>query len=466
MLTVRTRRTTRLAAAVLTAGLMSVASLAGAGSAVADGPGAAPTTGGALATLESLSSSSHYEMATVRDDNGKKLEQVAAALLRMDVDGGGYINSYCIDIHHPTGGGAKYQEAAWGATSLGSNADAGKIRWILQNSYPQVDDLTKLASEAKVDNLTAQDAAAGTQVAIWHFSDHVNVMADEKPAEALAEYLIANAKDAAEPQASIQLGPDAVSGKSGTKIGPVTVHTSSSSIQVSLSGQTPAGVKLVDEAGKAVTTAVDGAKLYLDVPAGTAPGTATVLGESTTTIPVGRAFTGTWKGNSAQTLILAGSSSSSVSAQSIATWAVQGPIPALSAMVNCAKNGVDVTATNSGDQDFTFKLAGKEYTVPAGKNQTITVPVNEDQHYAITVTGPNGYSKSFSGVLDCKVSGTGGVTSSPAPAPSAASTGGADLAETGSSSSTPMIAGIAVALVVVGGGTVFFIRKRKTSIAG
>ncbi|MGY1438098.1 LAETG motif-containing sortase-dependent surface protein [Streptomyces reniochalinae] len=41
--------------------------------------------------------------------------------------------------------------------------------------------------------------------------------------------------------------------------------------------------------------------------------------------------------------------------------------------------------------------------------------------------------------------------------------GGEDLAETGSSSNTPMIAGIAAAVVVAGGGLVFFARKRRSS---
>lgn len=460
MLTVGRRQTARLAAAVLASGLLAVGAMAGAGSAVADN-GGAPAAGGATATLEGLTGG-HYQTATIHD--GSKTEKVAAALLTMDVDGGGKINSYCIDIHHPTGGGAKYAESAWNSTSLGSNSQAGKIKWILENSYPQVNDLSKLASEAGVSNLTDLQAAAGTQVAIWKFSDGVNVTADDSSAQKLADYLTSNAGNASEPQASLSLSPVAVSGKSGSKLGPVTVHINGSSAQVGLSNQTPAGVKLVDATGKPVTSASNGEQLYFDVPAGTNPGTATLMAQSTTTVPIGRAFTGTWQGASAQTLILAGSSDSAVSAQASATWAMQGPIPALSSMVDCAKSGVDVTATNSGDQDFTFQLAGKQYTVAAGKSQTITVPVKEDQSYSIAVSGPNGFSKTFTGVLDCKVSGSGGVASSPAPAPSAAS-GGTNLAETGSSSATPVIAGVAIALVVVGGGTVFFIRKRKSPSA-
>jgi LPXTG-motif cell wall-anchored protein len=50
-------------------------------------------------------------------------------------------------------------------------------------------------------------------------------------------------------------------------------------------------------------------------------------------------------------------------------------------------------------------------------------------------------------------------TSSNAPSPAAG--GSQNLAETGSSSSTPMIAGIAGALVVIGGGSVFMLRRRR-----
>lgn len=459
MLTVGRRQTARLAAAVLASGLFTVGAIAGAGSAAADGGTVVPAAGGAQATMTGLTT---YDTATVRDGSNK--EQVGAGLFTMDVDGGGSIQTYCIDIHHPTRKSARYKEAPWSATSLQTNPNAGKIKWILENSYPQVNDLSKLASESGAGTLNNRLAAAGTQVAIWHYSDNADVTADNGSAEKLAEYLIQNAQNATEPLPSLTLTPPAVSGKSGSKVGPVTVHTDGGSAQLSLSPQTPAGVKLVDATGKPVTTAANGDQVYFDIPAGTKPGSASMTAQSTTTIPIGRAFTGLLDGKSAQTQILAGSSDSTVSAQAVATWAMQGPIPALAAMVDCAKNGVDVTATNAGDQDFTFQLAGKEYTVAAGKSQTITVPVKEDQHYSITITGPNDFKKTFAGVLDCKVSSTGGVASSPAPAPSPAS-GGSDLAETGSSSATPVIAGVAVALVVVGGGTVFFLRKRRSTSA-
>ena len=118
-----------------------------------------------------------------------------------------------------------------------------------------------------------------------------------------------------------------------------------------------------------------------------------------------------------------------------------------------------------GDLAAAFELAGAEHTVEAGQSETVTVPVAEDQAYDFTITGPGGFTKTFKGVLDCKTSSSGGSSSSPAPAPTAESTGGQNLAETGSSSATPVIAGVAIGLVVIGGGTVFFLRKRKAPTA-
>jgi len=270
-----------------------------------------------------------------------------------------------------------------------------------------------------------------------------------------------------------------VSGRSGERLGPVTVHTNAGEVSVTPPADSASGVKVTDKSGQPLTAAVNGAQLYFDVPEGAADGSASLTVQATTSVPVGRAFASVTK---SQTMILAGSSDSTVSATATATWAKQGAIPAVSAQKNCAKGGVDVTASNKGDEAFTFELAGKEYTVEAGKSETVTVPVAEDQAYDITVTGPEGFSKTFKGVLDCKTSGSGNggngggldtqtegqPTPAPAPATSGGSSAGAtgDLAETGGSSATPVIAGVAVALVVVGGGAVFFLRKRKAQPSG
>ncbi|MFE3940916.1 LAETG motif-containing sortase-dependent surface protein [Streptomyces sp. NPDC059118] len=459
----RRRGIARLAASVVASGLVMAGALAGAGSAVADET--PQHQGGAAAVLDGLKT---FDRAVLHT-NGRD-QQLPAGLFEMTVDGGGKLKTYCIDIHNPTQDQAKYLETPWNQTSLGSNKNAGKIRWILEHSYPQVDDLAALAKEAGTGPLTEKTAAAGTQVAIWRYSDDADIDATDAQAEKLADWLERSAVDQAEPKASLALDPAAVSGKSGERLGPITVHTNAGQASVTPPADAASGVKVTDKAGKPVTAATDGAELYFDVPAGTADGTASLTVQATTSVPVGRAFAGVTK---SQTMILAGSSESTVSATATGTWAKKGAIPAVSAKKNCAKGGVDVTASNTGDEAFTFELAGAKHTVEAGKSETITVPVAEDQAYDFTITGPGGFTKTFKGVLDCKTSGsaTGGTETQTGgdktPATSGGSstgstTGGSgDLAETGGSSATPVIAGVAIALVVVGGGAVFLLRKRK-----
>ncbi|MGW4733393.1 Cys-Gln thioester bond-forming surface protein [Streptomyces shenzhenensis] len=463
----------RLAAATLVTGLVAAGVLSAAGVAAAGGQAQDP--GGATATLGGLKT---YGEAVIHADGGDL--RVAAGLFEMSVDGGGMLQTYCIDMHSPTQKDAKYQETSWSGTSLGANKDAGKIRWILQNSYPQVNDLAALAERAGVGSLTEQDAAAGTQVAIWRYSDGADVDAVGARAEKLADYLEKSARDVAEPRASLTLDPPAVSGHPGELLGPVTVHTNALGVTViPPADAATSGVRIVDKNGEVVTSAKDGSRLYFDVPEDTAEatggeaspapdggsGAAALTVQASTTVPVGRAFASESR---SQTQILAGSSESTVSATASAAWAEKGPIPALSASKNCAASGLDISAANTGDKPFTFELMGGEHSVPAGASRTVTIPLQEDQAYDFTITGPNGFAQRFTGVLDCKTQGSevGTATQTlgePSPATVGGSSGGTtNLAATGSYSATPVITGVAIGLVVIGGAVLVLLRKRET----
>ncbi|BCL30579.1 TQXA domain-containing protein [Streptomyces aurantiacus] len=448
----------RLAAVALVSGLVAVSAATTAGAAVAD---ELPLSqGGATATIGGLKASGP---AVIHEDGGDK--QVSAGLFEMSVDNGGTLQTYCVDIYSPTQKDAKYQETPWSGTSLNENPDAGRIRWILRNSYPQVNDLAALAAKAGASGLTEQDAAAGTQVAIWRYSDGADVDAVDPQAEKLADYLQRSARDLAEPAASLSLDPPAVSGHPGELLGPVTVRTNADGVTVTPPADATSGVRIVGRDGKEITSAVDGGELYFDVPEDAADGSVALTVQASTTVPVGRAFASETR---SQTQILAGSSESTVSAAATANWAGSGAIPALSAEKNCAEGGLDITAVNEGDEAFTFELMGSEHTVEAGTSRTVTVPLQEDQTYDVTVEGPGGYEKRFQGVLDCRTqSGVGGETVQTLNEPSPATVGGTsaattDLAETGTSSATPVIAGIAIGLVLIGGAAVLFVRKRKT----
>ncbi|WP_415950432.1 Cys-Gln thioester bond-forming surface protein [Streptomyces sp. KLOTTS4A1] len=455
----------RLAARLFVPGLLVVGALAGAGVAAADEE--PQVSGGATATLGGLAT---HGQAVIRK-NGEA-RQIPAGLFEMSVEGGGTLRTYCIDIDNPTQVDAKYRETSWSATSLQANLQAGKIHWILQNSYPQVNDLAELARKAGAKGLTEADAAAGTQVAIWRYSDGADVTATDPQAERLADYLERSARSLAEPKASLTLDPPAVSGRSGERVGPITVHTDARSVTVSPPQDAAAsGVKVVGEHGRPVTSAVDGSRLYFDVPK-SAAGTASLTVQASTSVPVGRAFVAQSR---SQTQILAGSSESTVSATAKVNWAEEGPVPALSAERNCAAGGVDITARNQGDEDFTFELMGFEHTIAAGTSRTVTIPLQEDQAYDFTITGPHGFEERFAGVLDCATKTTASAAQGndivPQSAPSPATVGGTagsghDLAETGSSNATPVIAGVAVGFVLLGGAVVFLLRRKGGSGEG
>ncbi|WP_405685093.1 Cys-Gln thioester bond-forming surface protein [Streptomyces sp. NBC_01387] len=454
---IRRRGTSRLAAAALAAGLVAGGAIATAAPAFADD--APASSSGVNATLDNPGV---VVGGTVKINGANE----TAGLFELKVDGGGTIKTYCIDLHNHTQANTSYREVTWAESSLAGNGDAGKIRWILEHSYPQVTP----ADLGQTLNVTLNDAtaAAATQAAIWHFSDHVDAVPKDEAGQKLTKYLEEKASNVAEPAASLSLGPAEVAGRPGANLGPVTVSTNAAKAEVALAPDAPRGVSVVDKDGKPVTTAVNGTQLFFKVPAGTEPGSAKLTVSAQTAVPIGRAFVSDSK---SQTQILAGTSTASVSAVASANWASQGAIPAVSAKKDCAKGGVDITASNKGDEAFTFELAGQKHTVEAGKSQTVTVPVAEDQAYDFTIKGPNGFEKRFQGVLDCKTAGSTPVsTGTPTPAPSAASAGGStsgsqggDLAETGGSSSTPIIAGVAIVLVVLGGGAVFMLRRKSAS---
>ncbi|GGT09151.1 TQXA domain-containing protein [Streptomyces chromofuscus] len=447
----------------LASGLAAGGALVTAGPAVA-GTAPAPAQGGATATIGGLKT---YGTAVVRSPEGDL--EISAGLFEMSVEGGGMLQTYCVDIYNPTQKDATYHETPWSGTSLGGNDDAGRIRWILQHSYPQVNDLASLARKAGIrGGLSEQDAAAGTQVAIWRYSDAVDVDAVDPEAEKLADYLHKSARDMAEPQASLTLDPPALSGHPGGLLGPVTVHTNAESVTVTAPADAAtSGVWVVGEDGEEVTTARNGSRLYFQVPEDTADGSAEVTVQASTTVPVGRAFASETR---SQTQILAGSSESTVTATASANWAEKGAIPALSAAENCAEGGVDITVANEGDEAFTFELMGTEYSIAPSETRTVTIPLQEDQAYDFTITGPGGYEERFTGVLDCRTQA--GVASEagestqtltrPSPATVGSTSADVNLAATGSSDATPAIAGTAIGLVVIGGAALILLRKRKS----
>lgn len=486
MSSVLRRGSARLATAVLAAALAVAGAVGTAGAAVLEeGP---QDAGGVAATL----GGEMPAKAWAHVEGGRRPGNVMAGLFEMKVDGGGTLQTYCVDVNTGTVNGAAYKEVGWSESSLQNNPRAGKIRWILQNSYPRVDDLAALARKSGAGTLDADLAAAGTQVAIWRYSDGVKVEANDPAAEKLADYLYEKAEDLKEPAASLSLDRLAVSGRPGGRIGPVTVRTNAGGVTITPSGDAvPRNVKIVDKAGRPVTTTTDGGRLYFDVPAGTPDGGTSFTAAVNTEVPVGRAFIG--DRIRTQAMILAGSSRSAATAVAAVQWKKKGAVPAVSARKKCAEGGLEITAGNRGDKPYDAVIDGRKHRVEPGRSRTVLVKAAEDRPYRITVAGPGGFSRTFSGVLDCRTGApdvttatavgdtTGGAGPSPSGSPGnppADGTGGSpgqsglpdadadsDLAVTGSGGASPLTVGVAAALVVVGSTAVFLLRRKKAAAA-
>lgn len=432
---------------------------------------------------------------------GEKVEvdgrTVDGGLFTLKTGAGEKLRTYCIDFDNPVylDSNAKYHEADWAASSLNSNANAPKIRWILDNSYPQAS-LASLATAIHVDGLSDADAAAGTQAAIWKFSDNKNAIPRNDKAKKLRDYLVGDANKgvAAEPKPSLTLAPDSVSGKSGGKLGPFLLNSSANEVKLSVTGDAADKIKLLDKDNKPVNGSLTGpigkdTPLYLDVPAGTPDGKAAINATAEANVLSGRVFMSKVdnQGRHSQTMILAGSTKVNVAAGAKATWKQgKGALIDSSAKEECAAGGVRVSVTNTGDEAATVTVGKQQVAVQPGKTETVLVKVEEKTSYDFTVTGPNGYSKQFTGVLDCKVgvtptpapttpaatgtpSGTPSAAPSgtpsngagqPAPATTSAAPGTGGLAQTGANDSTPILAAVAGGLVVAGGAAVFVLRRR------
>lgn len=429
--------------------------------------------GGATATLEGLRT---YGQAVVRQ-GGEELT-TGAGLFEMAVDGGGTLQTYGTDVYNPTQEEARYGEADWDRTPLHGNPHAGRILWILRHSYPQVNDLQALAKSSGAGKLTPQTAAAGTQVAVWRYSDAaggVEVEAVDPAAEKLADHLYRKARSLAEPRASISVDAAGAEGGPEGRVGPVTVRTGARSASlVPGEGSEQGGGRVVDSKGSPVTSVRDGGRLFLDVPAEHGPGAAAVTVQAAAKIPVGRAFSGIGEHAAGQTQILAGSSRSTVSAVADVAWDEHGAVPSVTAERDCRAGAVRLTVRNTGDRPHTVHVADERHAVAPRSSETVTVPVGEDQAFRIPVAGPGG-KKTFTGVLDCATKSedaqpeTEGLAPQSQPATAgggeAAGTDGGDLAETGAGSTTVLLT-VAVGLVVVGAVAVLAVRRKKPDDGG
>ncbi|PSK97498.1 TQXA domain-containing protein [Murinocardiopsis flavida] len=256
----------------------------------------------------------------VRADGGG---EIGTSLFKLQLKDGSTLLTYCIDYETRIRSGADYVEDQWANyPGKGEFSAPGKVHWVLQNSYPTVD-VAALAAKSKVRGLDQKSALAGTQAAIWHFSNgkKFSERGNNPKVIALYDYLVKNAQDLAseEPHASLAIDPTQAEGKAGETIGKFTVTTSGKDLDFAL--EAPEGVELVDvKTGKPATKVNNGDQLGVKVPEGTAPGKASLSADVESTVGAGRLFKGVKGQRETQTLITAQTKSTKVTAGAEVTW--------------------------------------------------------------------------------------------------------------------------------------------------
>lgn len=288
-------------------------------------------TGAALATAGAIFNTANADGASgtfsslgdgmnVNTNTGQK----PAYVLNLSLDGGGTLKMFCIDLNTTTQYGVHYNEATW---EEGNVPNLGKVTWVLGHGYPTVTaaallDAINATIEPDLISLSDSEAAAGTQAAVWHFTDSSN-LTGSNPAAVLAvyTYLVTNAVSVSEPAPSLTILPASLSGPVGERIGPFTVDTSAASVALSATG----GL-ITDAVGNPLATVGDGGTFYITI---AAEGSVTISGTATAMLGSGRVFT-TTANSPKQKLIAARATTAqvvaSVEAQATTTTTTE-PVP-------------------------------------------------------------------------------------------------------------------------------------------
>ncbi|WP_372663405.1 thioester domain-containing protein [Amycolatopsis kentuckyensis] len=305
-----------------------------------------------------------------------------AELFEMKLSNGSTLKLYCVQITVGLRTDVDMVERPWSKyptkPKTSFNENNAKINWVLHNGYPGVglDALGKALKKAGVethDGISEREAIAATQAAVWHFSDGVNLdatkpLAEEKDAGANADVAALyayftgdqNKGIGEQPKPTLNIAADKTEGAAGGKIGPFSVATSGDI--TSLTSQLPEGVKITDADGKELKNSdvKDGSKLYVDVPAGTKPGKGGFTLKATGELDTGRLFVAeNYDRTPAQSLIVADSEKTEVTANAAASWTEAGAPATTAPSTPAGSNGGGGDLANTGvDAAVPFTVGG------------------------------------------------------------------------------------------------------------
>lgn len=212
----------------------------------------------------------------------------SAALITLRTVAADELLTYCIDLNTHTNTGVTYDEGSWTQANV---PDVDKVTAILQASYP-VRSLVQLQQSSGIATLTVDDAVAGTQAAIWHFTDLVNLdrTIDAQNATSniggLYDYLLGVAANpVAEPVPALSITPSNTSGTVATMVGPFTLNVTPANSTVVVTND--AGVGFTDAAGNPMVPSANGDQFWITP---TTEGSFTINAAADIAVPTGRVF--------------------------------------------------------------------------------------------------------------------------------------------------------------------------------
>jgi TQXA domain-containing protein/LPXTG-motif cell wall-anchored protein len=255
--------------------------------------------------------------------NGKASKQTVIQL----TVGAVTVPAFCIDFHAGILRYKPYVEGSWAESQV---KNLGKVLWVLTRGYPNGDP-TALVKAAGVQ-LPAGLAPArrdlllyfGTQTAVWHFSDGVELggyvagkgLLEEPQYQVIKkirDYLVAHATDQPEPERLLAITPPAAtSAMVGKRVGPFTVSGPAGAITVRANGGTP-----VDADGAALAKTTNGGRFWLTRDSA---GSVSVSAAGSGSVSFGRVFL--YQGGRAlsQKLVLGGSFGENLTAKATADF--------------------------------------------------------------------------------------------------------------------------------------------------
>lgn len=305
---------------------------------------------------------------------------IVTRLFTLNLSGGAKLLTYCIDLDTDAKRNANMVEDDWKNypnPNTNFKAQPEKVNWVLHNSYPS-NDLTKLATTLGIPAIDKKAAIAGTQAAIWHYSNGAELASGNDAGVAtLFNFLTgpANIGLKSEPADTLDITPPTTEGKAGENVGPFTVNTTATSVALAIAGAKDATI--VNAAGEAVTTAKNGDQVFIKAPAGAA-GQATITATANGKVLTGRLFRGDKVVT--QTMITATTAETQVSDTAAAKWTV--PAPSVSPMpsvtpsapgkgANLPKTGSTITGVIVAGGVLLFVGVGVVFFARRRRNATV-----------------------------------------------------------------------------------------------